>query len=114
MLGEISALEFIQQNWVAIVAAIGAAVTALATGAVYCVRAVWFHALKPLVEWLRDKAEDFLASHKSFLNGIDAKVGIVADAQEKISGQIGSKFEQHKVALTHTADGLIAHVDGGR
>ena len=112
LFGEMGFFEFVQANWVAIATAISAITTALATAAVYCIRAIWFHAARPLIEYLRDKFEDALSSHKSFLNGIDSKVGVIVDTQEKISDQIGGKFELHKAAITHTADGLIAHADG--
>lgn len=116
LLGEMGFFEFVQANWVAIATAISAITTALATAAVYCIRAIWFHAARPLIEYLRDKFEDALSSHKSFLNGIDSKVGVIVDTQgeirDQIRDQVGGRFELHKAAITHTADGLIAHADG--
>lgn len=112
LLGEMGFWEYVQANQTTIATVVGTITTALAGAFVYCVRSVWIHAVIPLVAYVKDKYEDFAQAHKSFLSGIDAKVGVMVDTQEEMRDQIGGRFDQHKTAISHTADGLLAHVDG--
>lgn len=112
LLGELGFWEYVQANQATIATIVGTVTTALAGAFVYCVRSIWVNVVIPVALYLKDSLESLKKAHENFLSGANEKICVIADAQEDIRDQIGGRFDYHKTAITHTADGLLAHVDG--
>lgn len=116
LLGEMGFWEYVQANQATIATIVGTVSTALAGAFVYCVRSVWVNVVIPVALYLKESLESLKKAHENFLSGANEKICVIADAQveirDEIRDQVGGRFELHKTAIAHTADGLLAHVDG--
>lgn len=107
MLGDIGFWDVINSNW----ATICAAATVLG-GAIASLLGAVGYGLKKFVDWFGKRADEIVDGHLKYLDESQAEQRHINERLAGIEIKIGDNFIRHGQAITHTADGLLAHVDG--